>query len=138
MKSVVDNWQQFAFFMYLAQHWNKVAASINGPLVLCDIATKAMADRIFKCAKKAPDYDFQLEDCKCPESLLPDVSCCRAAGWDYRQFTNKGRDKHMVMHQLHKVFSQFNGHLLYQAKHIVVNQDIFGGPSHTNGIYNAD
>ncbi|KIM54949.1 hypothetical protein SCLCIDRAFT_1221564 [Scleroderma citrinum Foug A] len=33
MKSVVDNWRQFAFFMYLAQHWNKVAAGIDGPLV---------------------------------------------------------------------------------------------------------
>lgn len=73
--------------------------------ILCDVATKAMADGIFECAKKAPDYDLQLEDCKCPELFLPDVSCCRAVGWDYRQFTNKGRHKHMVMHQLCKVFS---------------------------------
>ena len=108
------------------------------PYILCDIATKAMADGIFECAKKSPGFDLQLEDCKCPELLLPDVSHCRAAGWDYRQFTNKGRHKHLVMHQLREVFSRFNRHLLYQAKRVVVNQDIFGSPSHPNGIYSIN
>jgi len=42
------------------------------------------------------------------------------------------------MHQLREVFSRFNGHLLYQAKFLVVNQNTFGGPSNSNGIYDAD
>ena len=69
---------------------------------------------------------------------LPDISHRGAAGWSYENFTSKDRTKHVLVHQLCEVFSRFKGHLLYQAKFVIMNQNTFGRPHNTNGIYHAD
>lgn len=109
------------------------------PYISSDVATRAMAEGIFKCVRRSPNYDLQLENSKYWKRLLPNISCHGAAEWNYKQFIDKEtRLKHQVMHQLCEVFLCFNGHLLYQAKFLVMNQNTFGGPSKFNGIYDAN